>query len=99
MHLEKRIFIVTIIILAIAATGYFIYQRYIISESSSVEFIFAYQDRVADLASIVAVKLGYFRDEGLKGIRTMMFHSGPACVEALAYGKADSEPWGIQRPY
>lgn len=89
MYSKTRILIATIIVLILTATGYFLYQRYIMPKASSVEFVFAYQDRVADLASIVAVKLGYFEDEGLKGIRTMMFHSGPACVEALVYGKAD----------
>jgi len=88
MHSKLRILIVTVIILVLVA-GYFLYQRYIIQEMSSVEFVFVYQDRVADLASIVAVRFGYFEDEGLRGVKTMMFHSGPACVEALVYGKAD----------
>ncbi|MCD6537931.1 ABC transporter substrate-binding protein [Candidatus Bathyarchaeota archaeon] len=89
MYSKTRILLATIIILILAATGYFLYQRYIMPKASSVEFVFAYQDRVADLASIVAVKLRYFEDEGLNGVRAMMFHSGPACVEALVYGKAD----------
>jgi aliphatic sulfonates family ABC transporter substrate-binding protein len=49
---------------------------------------FAYQDRVADAASIIAVKKGFFADEGLD-IRPMIFSSGPACTEALTYGNAD----------
>ncbi len=89
MYSKTRILIATIIVLILTATGYFLYQRYVMPEASSVEFVFVYQDRVADLASIVAVKLGYFEDEGLKGVKAMMFHSGPACVEALVYGKAD----------
>jgi len=49
---------------------------------------FAYQDRVADAASIIAVKKGFFAAEGLD-IRPMIFSSGPACTEALTYGDAD----------
>jgi sulfonate transport system substrate-binding protein len=49
---------------------------------------FAYQDRVADAASIIAVKKGFFSAEGLK-VKPMFFSSGPACAEALTYGNAD----------
>lgn len=49
---------------------------------------FVYQDRVADAASIIAVKKGFFAAEGLD-IRPMIFSSGPACTEALTYGNAD----------
>ena len=49
---------------------------------------FAYQDRVADAVSIVAMDKGFFREAGLtvKGLR---FSSGPACSEALYSGSAD----------
>jgi len=48
----------------------------------------AYQDRIADAVSIVAIANDYFREEGLmvKGLR---FSSGPACSEALYSGSAD----------
>lgn len=49
---------------------------------------FAYQNVVADAASIIAVKKGFFSDEGLN-IKAMVFSSGPACTEALIYGNAD----------
>lgn len=49
---------------------------------------FAYQDRVADAASIIAVKKGFFAAEGLD-VRPMIFSSGSACTEALTYGDAD----------
>ncbi len=48
----------------------------------------AYQDRVADAASIIAVNKGFFAAEGLD-VRPMIFSSGPACTEALIYGNAD----------
>lgn len=53
-----------------------------------VAVTFAYQDRVADAASIIAVKKGFFAEEGLE-IKPLIFSSGPACTEALTYGNAD----------
>jgi len=49
---------------------------------------FAYQDRVADAASIIAVARGFFRDEGLD-VKPLVFSSGPACSETLLSGSAD----------
>jgi sulfonate transport system substrate-binding protein len=49
---------------------------------------FAYQDRVADAASMIAVEKGFFRDEGLD-VKPLVFSSGPACSEALFSGSAD----------
>ena len=49
---------------------------------------FAYQDRVADAASIIAVQQGYFSQEGLT-VKGLLFSSGPACTEALTYGNAN----------
>ena len=49
---------------------------------------FAYQDRVADAASMIAVEQGFFRDEGLE-VEPMVFSSGPACSETLLSGSAD----------
>ncbi len=49
---------------------------------------FAYQDRVADAASIIAVEKGFFAEEGL-AVRTLVFSSGPACSEALLTASAD----------
>lgn len=49
---------------------------------------FAYQDRVADAVSIVAVRQGLFATHGLT-VETMRFSSGPACSETLYTGAAD----------
>lgn len=49
---------------------------------------FAYQDRVADAASIIAVENGLFAEEGL-AVKPLVFSSGPACSEALLAGSAD----------
>ncbi|MBN1458852.1 MAG: ABC transporter substrate-binding protein [Armatimonadetes bacterium] len=49
---------------------------------------FAYQDRVADAASVIAVEKGFFQKEGL-AVKPLMFSSGPACTEALVSGSAD----------
>lgn len=49
--------------------------------------VFAYQDRVADAASIIAVSRGFFKREGLD-VEGRMFTSGPSCAEALIYGNA-----------
>lgn len=61
------------------------------SESASAAGItirFAYQDRVADAASVIAVEKGFFQREGLT-VKPLMFSSGPACTEALISGSAD----------
>jgi aliphatic sulfonates family ABC transporter substrate-binding protein len=49
---------------------------------------FAYQDRIADAASIVAVNKGLFAAVGLN-VKPLRFSSGPACAEALYSGSAD----------
>jgi aliphatic sulfonates family ABC transporter substrate-binding protein len=49
---------------------------------------FAYQDRIADAVSVIAVEKGFFGKEGLK-VKAMMFTSGPACTEAVISGSAD----------
>jgi sulfonate transport system substrate-binding protein len=52
------------------------------------EVRFAYQDRIADAVSVIAVEKGFFSKEGLK-VKPMMFTSGPACTEAVNSGSAD----------
>jgi sulfonate transport system substrate-binding protein len=49
---------------------------------------FAYQDRVADAASVVAVHENFFAAEGLT-VKPLRFSSGPATAEALYSGSAD----------
>jgi aliphatic sulfonates family ABC transporter substrate-binding protein len=49
---------------------------------------FAYQDRIADAVSVIAVEKGFFGKEGLE-VKPMMFSSGPACTEAVISGSAD----------
>ncbi len=49
---------------------------------------FSYQDRVADLVSIVADRKGFFAKEGLD-VKASRFSSGPACSETLYSGSAD----------
>ena len=48
----------------------------------------AYQDRIADAATIIAVKKGFFEAEGLI-LKASVFTSGPACSEAIVSGAAD----------
>ena len=87
MKTRYKLLAITLTILAIIC-GTLVYQEYWVKKTT-ISFTIAYQDRVADLATIIAAKLGYFEDEGLKNVRFMMFHSGPACAEAIIYGKAD----------
>lgn len=54
---------------------------------------FAYQDRIADAVSVVAVEKGFFAKEGLE-VKPMMFSSGPACTEALLSGGAEIATMG-----
>jgi sulfonate transport system substrate-binding protein len=49
---------------------------------------FAYQDRIADAMSVIAVEKGFFAREGVQ-VKPMMFTSGPACTEAVVSGSAD----------
>ena len=49
---------------------------------------FAYQDRVADALSVIAVEKGLFEAEGLK-LKALVFSNGPACSEALTLNTAD----------
>ena len=57
------------------------------TDTKKGEFTFAYQDRVVDAVSIVAVEKGFFREEGLALI-PRMFSSGPECMEAFTSGSA-----------
>lgn len=52
------------------------------------EIRFAYQDRIGSVLPIVAVKKGFFAEQGLT-IKPLRFNSGPACAEALYAGSAD----------
>jgi aliphatic sulfonates family ABC transporter substrate-binding protein len=54
---------------------------------------FAYQDRIADAVSVIAVEKGFFGREGLD-VKPLMFTSGPACTEALVSGSADIATMG-----
>jgi ABC-type nitrate/sulfonate/bicarbonate transport system substrate-binding protein len=63
------------------------------NEEVVVRFTFAYQDRVADAAAIVAVRKGYFEAEGLS-VQPRMFTSGPECTEALISGNAEFATMG-----
>nr|WP_320049427.1 NrtA/SsuA/CpmA family ABC transporter substrate-binding protein [uncultured Desulfuromonas sp.] len=54
---------------------------------------FAFQNRIGSVLPIIAIKHGFFADEGLDVI-TQMFSSGPACAEALTSGAADIATMG-----
>jgi sulfonate transport system substrate-binding protein len=54
---------------------------------------FAYQDRIADAVSVIAVEKGFFAKEGL-AVKPLMFSSGPACTEALVSGSAEIATMG-----
>lgn len=54
---------------------------------------FAYQDRIGDALSIIAVKKNLFAAEGLQ-VKPMLFNNGPACSEALFTGAVDVATMG-----
>jgi ABC-type nitrate/sulfonate/bicarbonate transport system substrate-binding protein len=54
---------------------------------------YAYQDRVVDAASIIAVTSGFFADESLD-VTPLRFSSGPACSESLYTGACDVATMG-----
>lgn len=84
----KKQRIIGIIVAGIIVTSIVVGMWYWERGEESEDFTFAYQDRVADAASIIAVEKGFFEDEGLS-VKTMRFSSGPACTEALVYGNAE----------
>ena len=54
---------------------------------------FAYQDRIGDALSIIAVKKNLFAAEGLE-VKALLFNNGPACSEALFTGAVDVATMG-----
>jgi len=58
------------------------------AQTASRTVRFAYQDRVADAVSMIAVEKGFFRAEGIE-VEPLVFSSGPACSETLLSGSAD----------
>ena len=82
-----RIAIIFMIVIAALSGGISVY-RTTQKNQNNTKFTFAYQDRVVDAASIVAVEKGYFEDEGLS-IVPRIFTSGPECTEALTSGNAE----------
>jgi aliphatic sulfonates family ABC transporter substrate-binding protein len=75
--------------LAFAATG----QATAGGRAEQPTVRFAYQDRIADAVSVIAVEKGFFAKEGLE-VKPMMFTSGPACTEAVVLGSADMGTMG-----
>lgn len=57
------------------------------------ELRFAFQDRIGSVLPIIALKKGFFREEGIV-IKALRFSSGPACAEALYTGAADIATMG-----
>lgn len=55
---------------------------------ADTEFTFAYQDRIADAASIIAIDQGYFSELGMP-LKALRFSSGTAVSEAVYSGSAD----------
>lgn len=54
---------------------------------------FAYQDRIGDALSIIAIKKELFAAEGVQ-VRPLLFNNGPACSEALFTGSVDIATMG-----
>lgn len=54
---------------------------------------FAYQNRIGDAISIIAVNKNLFTTEGLQ-IKPLLFNNGPACSEALFTGAVDVATMG-----
>ncbi|OQX16105.1 MAG: hypothetical protein BWK76_12125 [Desulfobulbaceae bacterium A2] len=57
------------------------------------ELRFAYQNRIGDAVTIVAVSKNLFAAEGLH-VKAMQFNNGPACAEALVTGGVDIATMG-----
>ena len=64
-----------------------------ISAQATEPLRFAYQDRIGDALSIIAVKKNLFAAEGLQ-VKPLLFNNGPACSEALFTGAVDVATMG-----
>jgi sulfonate transport system substrate-binding protein len=54
---------------------------------------FAYQNRIGDAVSIIALAKGFFAAEGVQ-VKGLLFNNGPACAEALYTGAVDIATMG-----
>jgi aliphatic sulfonates family ABC transporter substrate-binding protein len=75
-----RLLVVQVLILGILGCGG--------APNHPTQIRFAYQNRIADAAAIVAVAQDSFKSQGLS-VKPLRFDSGPACAEALFTGSAD----------
>lgn len=63
------------------------------SSSAAEPLRFAYQNRIGDAVSIIAVTQNLFAAEGLP-VKALLFNNGPACSEALFTGTVDIATMG-----
>ena len=54
---------------------------------------FAYQNRIGDAVSIIAVNKDFFAEEGLQ-VKALLFNNGAACAEAIFTGAVDVATMG-----
>lgn len=54
---------------------------------------FAYQNRIGDAVSLIAIDKGLFAAEGIQ-VKGVLFNNGPACAEALYTGAVDVATMG-----
>jgi sulfonate transport system substrate-binding protein len=54
---------------------------------------FAYQNRIGDAVSLIAIEKGFFAAEGIQ-VKGVLFNNGPACAEALYTGAVDVATMG-----
>lgn len=78
----KKVFV------ALAAWGIFLGAASLAPAAGPPAVRFAHQDRIADAASVIAVRKDFFAEEGLS-VEPFRFSSGPASGEALYSGAAD----------
>jgi len=86
--LRRRLISVIIVIAVMLVSIGLIYSWHIGSRDRIEKLVFAYQDRGADAASIIAIEMGFFEMEGIK-VEGKRFTSGPECTQALISGAAD----------
>ena len=80
---KRLLLLLTLPVLAVCATVLVLVRA---SDRRPLTIRFAYQNRVASAACIVAVEKQFFADEGLT-VEAYRFNSGPACCEALVSGR------------
>lgn len=86
--LRRRWISVIMVIAVVFLSAGLIYTWHMGRQDRVATLVFAYQDRGADAASIIAIEMGFFEMEGVR-VEGKRFTSGPESTQALISGAVD----------